>query len=72
LATAKFGKTGTEAGPVRAPLVRDLNGDGKLDAMYGFMTFNCGFAMGDTTGILKGKLNDGADAEGNDSVLVMP
>jgi hypothetical protein len=45
---------------------------GKLDAMYGFMTFNCGFAMGDTTGILKGKLNDGADAEGNDSVLVMP
>ena len=71
-ATVKFGKTGTEVSPVRAPLIRDLNGDGKFDAMYGFMTFDCGFAMGDTTGILKGKLNDGIDAEGKDSVLVSP
>jgi hypothetical protein len=70
--TVKFGKTGTEAGPIRAPLIRDLNGDGFADAMYGFMTNDCGFALGDTKGILKAKLNDGTNAEGNDSVLVMP
>jgi len=70
--TVRFGKTGTEAAPVRAPLLRDLNGDGFIDAMYGFMTFDCGFALGDTTGILKAKLNDGTDAEGSDSVLVYP
>ncbi|MHC4356408.1 MAG: PKD domain-containing protein, partial [Planctomycetota bacterium] len=71
-ATVKFGKTGTEASPVRAPLIRDLNGDGYLDAMYGFMTNSCGFALGDTEGILTGKLQDGTDAVGTDSVLVMP
>jgi hypothetical protein len=70
--TVKFGKTGTEASPVRAPLIRDLNGDGYLDAMYGFMTFDCGFALGDTNGILKGKMNNGTDVEGSDSVLVYP
>ena len=71
-ATVKFGKTGTEASPMRAPIIRDLNGDGFLDAMYGFRTFDCGFVLGDTTGLLKGKLNNGTDAEGNDSVLVSP
>ena len=70
--TVKFGKTGAEASPVRAPLIRDLNGDGFADAMYGFMTNSCGFALGDTKGILKAKLNNGTNAEGNDSVLVMP
>ncbi len=70
--TVKFGKTGTEASPVRAPMLRDLNGDGYLDAMYGFRTFDCGFGDGDTAGILKGKLNNGTDVEGSDSVLVLP
>jgi len=71
--TVKFGKTGTEASPVRAPLIRDLNRDGFLDAMYGFRTFDCGFQLGDTQGILTGKLNDGrTNAIGSDSVLVFP
>lgn len=70
--TVKFGKTGTEASPVRAPLLRDINGDGFLDAMYGFRTFDCGFALGDTNGVLTGNLNDGTDIEGSDSVLVSP
>ena len=69
--TIKFGKTGTEASPVRAPLLRDLNRDGKVDAMYGFMTFSSGFGLGDTQGILTGKLNDGTDIKGTDSVLVL-
>ena len=70
--TVKFGSTGTEASPVRAPLIRDLNGDGQLDAMYGFATFDCGFASSDTEGVLTGELNDGTDIVGSDSVLVYP
>jgi hypothetical protein len=71
-ATVKFGRTGTEASPVRAPLGRDLNGDGYLDAMYGFRTLDCGFELGDTEGILTGRLFDGTDVRGVDSVLVSP
>ncbi len=70
--TVRFGRTGTEARAVRAPLLRDMNGDGILDALYGFMTFDCGFQMGDTEGILTAKLNDGTDASGEDSVFVSP
>ena len=70
--TVKFGKTGTEASPVRAPLLRDLNGDGQLDAMYGFATFDCGFASDDTQGLLKGSTASGTNVEGSDSVLVLP
>ena len=70
--TVKFGKTGAEASPVRAPLIRDLNYDGHLDAMYGFRTFECGFALGDTQGLLKGSTGDGTPVEGSDSVLVLP
>lgn len=70
--TVKFGKTGTEASPIRAPLIRDLNADGFADAMYGFMTNNCGFALSDTQGILKGSTASGTDVEGSDSVLVLP
>jgi hypothetical protein len=67
-----FGRTGTEAGPVRAPMMRDLNGDGFLDAMYGFQTFDCGFQLGDTEGWLTGFTVDGTPIEGSDSVLVLP
>jgi len=70
--TVKFGLTGTEASPVRAPILRDLNTDGFTDAMYGFQTFACGFALGDTEGALKGKLTIGTDVVGSDSVLVSP
>jgi len=70
--TVKFGRTGTEASPVRAPMLRDLNSDGLMDAMYGFATFDCGFVLSDTEGILTGKLNDGTDVLGSDSVSVFP
>ncbi len=70
--TVKFGQTGTEASPVRAPTMRDLNADGFIDAMYGFMTFNCGFQLGDTEGVLTGKTTAGIDVIGRDSVLVSP
>ena len=71
-ATVKFGKTGTEASPLRAPLLRDLNYDSFMDAMYGFRTFDCGFALGDTEGKLKGTTVSGIPVEGSDSVVVSP
>ena len=70
--TVLFGWSGEEAGPVRAPLIRDLNSDGFIDAMYGFPTFDCGFQLGDTEGWLTGFMADGTLVEGSDSVLVAP
>jgi len=71
-ATVKFGKTGTEASALRAPVIRDLNYDGFIDAMYGFRTFDCGFQLGDTEGWLKGSTASGTPVEGSDSVVVSP
>lgn len=70
--TIRFGPTGTEAAPVRMPTILDLNGDGFEDAMYGFTTFDCGFALGDTTGYLTGKTTSGTALQGSDSVTVLP
>jgi hypothetical protein len=70
--TVKFGRTGTEASPVRPPIMRDLNADGFIDAMYGFMTFDCKFQLGDTEGILTGSTTSGVLIEGRDSVVVSP
>jgi parallel beta-helix repeat protein len=70
--TVRFGRTGTEARAVRAPVLRDMNGDGILDALYGFMTFDCGFQLGDTEGVLTGKTTAGIDLIGRDSVVVSP
>lgn len=70
--SVRFGRTGTEASPMRAPILRDLNGNGFIDAMYGFMTSNCGFALGDTEGWLTGFTTSGTPLEGVDSVVVMP
>jgi hypothetical protein len=70
--TVRFGRTGTEAVPVRAPTIRDMNADGFPDAMYGFLTFNCGFQLGNTEGILTGSTTSGVLIEGRDSVLVSP
>lgn len=70
--TVRFGRTGTEAAPVRAPTIRDMNADGRPDAMYGFLTFNCHFQLGNTEGILTGSTTSGVLIEGRDSVVVFP
>jgi parallel beta-helix repeat protein len=70
--TVRFGRTGTEAAPVRAPTIRDMNADGLPDAMYGFLTFKCGFQLGNTEGILTGSTTTGIKIEGRDSVVVSP
>jgi hypothetical protein len=75
----KFGKTGTEASPVRAPLIRDIVRplDGIPDALYGFRTLDCGFTpdmIGDPAakGWLNGKTTAGTDVAGSVPVLVSP
>ena len=70
--SVRFGLTGTEARPVRAPTLRDLNRDGFVDAMYGFQTFDCGFQMGDNEGWLTGFTANEIPVVGSDSVLVSP
>jgi hypothetical protein len=71
-ATVRFGRTGTEAAPVRAPLLQDVNGDGFADALYGFLTFDCEFELGDTEGHLTGLTTDDVPVKGSDSVVVSP
>ena len=70
--TVKFGRTGTEASPARAYMLRDLNRDGIVDAMFGFATPDCCFQLGDTEGKLTGYTTDGTPFRGLDSVLVSP
>ena len=69
--TVRFGRTGTEASPVRAPAIRDINADGFDDALYGFLTFDCGFELGDTTGNLTGQIAGEIPIAGSDSVSVL-
>lgn len=65
----RFGRT--ETNPVRAPIFRNLNGDGFLDAIYGFQMFDCNFQLGDTEGWLTGLTDDGTPLLSSDSVLVL-
>jgi len=69
--TVRFGRTGTEASPVREPAIRDINADGFDDALYGFLTFDCGFELGDTTGNLTGQIAGEIPIAGSDSVSVL-
>jgi hypothetical protein len=50
--------------------ILDLNGDGYLDLLVKFTTKDLDLKLGDTTIILKGK-KDGADFEGQDSIVVV-
>lgn len=69
---ARFGPTGTEALPIREPTIRDYDGDGYMDGLFGFRTFDCGFSLGDTQGILTINSVGGCPMSAADSVLVAP
>lgn len=71
-ASVKFGRLGTEASPVRLPSFADVNRDGYVDALYGFLTPPCGFQLGDTVGILTGVTTGGRAAMGTLPVVVYP
>jgi hypothetical protein len=77
LSSLTFGRTGDE----RSLLVKnngtyqvsfeDVNHDGYLDLVMHFDTQLTGFQLGDTVGILKGKLRNGKKFKGTDSVRIL-
>lgn len=61
--TVRFGRTGTEASPVRWAL-EDVNGDGKLDLVLQFLTQTTGIQPGDSQVVLMGRTSDWAPFRG--------
>jgi hypothetical protein len=69
-ATVRFGKTGTEAAPVRAAL-EDADGDGTIDLVLHFRTQDTGLQCGDTSAVLTGKTVSGQAIQGSDSIVTV-
>lgn len=67
LSTVKFGRTGSEASPVRSDLT-DVDEDSDLDLILQFNTQDTGFMTGDTGGTLTGKTFEGTPVIGTDSI----
>jgi hypothetical protein len=65
--TVLFGRTGIEAAPVHAVL-KDVNGDGKLDLVLHFNTEATGIPCGDTSAFLTGNTHGGQAIKGSDSI----
>lgn len=65
--TVRFGRNGTEAGPVHSAL-EDVDGDGRIDMILHFNTQDTGIQCGDTSASLKGKSFGGQAIGGSDSV----
>jgi hypothetical protein len=74
--TARFGRllNSAPAAPTNfPPILMDLNGDGRQDAVLGFRTFDTNFQLADWFGILKGRLSLGEmPYPGWDTVVVNP
>lgn len=71
-ASVTFGPTGNEATPVRMPIFYDIDRDGDLDAIYGFLTQRCNFSLTDTTGTLRCMTTGGQALSASDTVAVSP
>src|SRR5215475_11984448 len=65
--TVRFGRTGTEAVPVRSALT-DFDEDGDLDLVLRFRTPAMGIQCGDTSALLTGQTFGGQPIEGSDAV----
>ncbi len=71
-----FGRTGTENSLSRNPhgeprfRLVDINGDGLLDLVVQFEIDETGFQTGDTTGILQGRTQSGAEFSAEDAVSI--
>lgn len=65
--TIRFGKTGSEAAPVRAEL-KDVDGDGDVDLLLRFRIDATGIICGDTSAILTGKTFSLQTIQGTDSI----
>jgi hypothetical protein len=66
-----FGPTGTEAKVVMT-YFSDVNGDGRLDLCCYFWMMNTHFKIGDTKGVLDGRMLDGKAFTGTDSIKIVP
>jgi streptogramin lyase len=66
--TVRFGKTGTEAGPVQVAF-QDADGDGTLDLVLHFRTQDTGLQCGDTSASLTGKTVSGQAIMGSDAIV---
>jgi hypothetical protein len=68
--TVRFGRTGTEATPVRSALA-DIDGDGDIDLILQFNTLATGIVCGDTSALLTGQTFGGQAIEGSDSIATV-
>ncbi len=66
-ASVRFGRTGTEAAPIRFAL-RDVNGDGNSDAVFRFRIRETGIECGDTSASLTGRTIGGVHITGSDAI----
>ncbi|HEX4824734.1 MAG TPA: hypothetical protein VFV19_10490 [Candidatus Polarisedimenticolaceae bacterium] len=66
--TVRFGKTGTETGPVHYSY-QDVDLDGDLDLVLTFKTQSTGIRCGTTSAVLRGTLVTGQTMDGTDSVV---
>ncbi|MGH9140711.1 MAG: FG-GAP repeat domain-containing protein [Vicinamibacterales bacterium] len=68
LGTVRFGPAG--AMPNKARL-KDIDGDGRLDAVFSFRANRTGIACADTTASLTGATKEGAGFKGTDSIVTI-
>ena len=66
-----FGHSGSEKSLAFCSGPQDVNGDGLLDLVCHFDTQSTRFQMGDTKGILGGKILGGNTITGSDAVLIV-
>ncbi len=73
-ASMRFGRAfdNTPAAITNASVQRHINGDGLMDSLVGFRTFDCAFQPASTRGYLKGRFTNGAPYVACDSVQVNP
>jgi hypothetical protein len=74
--TLRFGRTGWEDSLYTPPggrprtWIEDVNGDGRLDLVAEFEVSRTGFQLGDTKGIITGRMRNGAAFTGEDEVEI--
>jgi hypothetical protein len=68
--TVRFGKTGTEAAPVRSTL-QDVDSNGTLDMVLQFETQHTGITCGDTSASLTGKTKSKVAFRGSDVLVTV-
>src|SRR5262249_48077497 len=68
--TLRFGAKGTEAAPLRVVL-RDIDGDGDIDAIIRFAIPDTGIVCGNSSAFLTGKTVSGQAFQGSDSIVTV-